>query len=353
MAADLVSRRVAVIVAGGGEPAALAAKAATSTIPIVFAIGGDPVKVGLVASLNRPGANVTGVTLLTGSLEAKRLGLLRELVPKATTLAMLVNPTFPNAETQVRDAQEAARTFGLQMHVLNASNERDFDAAFASLAQLRADALLVSSDRILKQPSRSNRRAGGAPSGARDLRMARVRGGRRPDELWNQPRRYIPPSRRLHRPNSQGREARRPASAAADQVRLVINLKTAKTLGLELAADAARPRRRGDRMKRREFITLLGGAAAWPLAARAQKNGQVRRVGVIMGFAENDEVWRAYLANFRQGLQELGWTDGRNIRFDYRFTGDSEELMRSMAEEVAALQPDVILVSTNSVASQH
>ena len=104
-------------------------------------------------------------------------------------------------------------------------------------------------------------------------------------------------------------------------------------------------------LKRREFISLLGGAVAWPLAARAQKNGQVRRVGVIMGFAENDEVWRAYLANFRQGLQELGWTEGRNIRFDYRFTGDSEELMHSMAEEVAALQPDVILVSTNSVVS--
>ena len=107
-----------------------------------------------------------------------------------------------------------------------------------------------------------------------------------------------------------------------------------------------------DQLKRRAVITLLGGAAATlPLAARAQKNGQVRRVGVIMGFAENDEVWRAYLANFRQGLQELGWTEGRNIRFDYRFTGDSEELMRRMAEEVTALQPDIILVSTNSVVS--
>ena len=96
---------------------------------------------------------------------------------------------------------------------------------------------------------------------------------------------------------------------------------------------------------------LLGSAATWPLAAHAQKSDQVRRVGVIMGFAENDEVWQAYLANFRQGLPEFGWTDGRNIRFDYRFTGDSEELMRSMAEEVAGLQPDVILVSTNSVVS--
>jgi putative ABC transport system substrate-binding protein len=104
-------------------------------------------------------------------------------------------------------------------------------------------------------------------------------------------------------------------------------------------------------MHRREFITILGGAAAtWPLAVRAEKNG-VRRVGVIMGFAENDEVWQAYLASFRQGLQELGWTDGRNIRFDYRFTGDSEEHMRAMAEEVVGLAPDVILVSTNSVVS--
>jgi putative ABC transport system substrate-binding protein len=104
-------------------------------------------------------------------------------------------------------------------------------------------------------------------------------------------------------------------------------------------------------MVRREFIMLLGSAATWPRAAYAQKSDQVRRVGVIMGFAENDEVWQAYLANFRQGLQELGWTDGRNIRFDYRFTGDSEELMRAMAEEVIGLQPDVILVSTNSVVS--
>ena len=104
-------------------------------------------------------------------------------------------------------------------------------------------------------------------------------------------------------------------------------------------------------MHRRGFITILGGAAAaWPLAARAEKNG-VRRVGVIMGFAENDEVWQSYLASFRQGLQELGWTDGRNIRFDYRFTGDSEERMRAMAEEVVGLTPDVILVSTNSVVS--
>src|SRR5262245_46174175 len=105
-------------------------------------------------------------------------------------------------------------------------------------------------------------------------------------------------------------------------------------------------------MRRREFITLLGGGAvAWPLAARAEENDRVRRVGAIMGFAQNDEVWQAYLATFRQGLQELGWTSGRNIRFEYRFTGESTERMRIVAEEMVALAPDVIFVSTNSVVS--
>ena len=104
-------------------------------------------------------------------------------------------------------------------------------------------------------------------------------------------------------------------------------------------------------MVRRAFVTLLGGAAIWPFATRAEKSDRVRRVGVLMGFAENDEVWQAYLATFRQALQDLGWTDGRNVRFDYRFTGDSEERMRSMAGEVVGLSPDVILVSTNSVVS--
>jgi putative tryptophan/tyrosine transport system substrate-binding protein len=104
-----------------------------------------------------------------------------------------------------------------------------------------------------------------------------------------------------------------------------------------------------DMMPRRAFVTLLGGAAIWSQAARAQKSGGVRRVGVIMGFAENDEVWQVYLETFRKALQDLGWTDGRNIRFDYRFTGDSEQLMHSVAAEIVGLAPDVILVSTNSV----
>jgi putative tryptophan/tyrosine transport system substrate-binding protein len=147
LAADLVRRQVAVITAAP-TPAALAAKAATTTIPIVFEIASDPVAVGLVASLNRPGGNLTGVSNLGVELLPKRLELLREAVPTATNIALLLNPTSPIlAETIPRDLQAAARVLGLpQLHVLHASTERDFDTVFATLVQLRVGALVIGSD---------------------------------------------------------------------------------------------------------------------------------------------------------------------------------------------------------------
>jgi putative ABC transport system substrate-binding protein len=148
LAADLVGRRVAVIAAtgGGGTAASLAARAATTTIPIVFTSGVDPVKIGLVASLNRPGGNVTGITFLALALDAQRLELLHELVPKVTAIAVLLNPTFPHAEDQLRDVQEAAAAIGQRVTILNASNIREIDAAFETFVQKGLDALLVGTD---------------------------------------------------------------------------------------------------------------------------------------------------------------------------------------------------------------
>jgi putative ABC transport system substrate-binding protein len=145
--ADLVRRRVAVIATPGSNPAALAAKAATTAIPIVFGVGVDPVQLGLVASLARPGGNATGVNFLIGDVTAKRLGLLHELAPKAARIAVLVNPANASiAEATLREIPGAARALGLQIRMLNASSSRDIDAAFATLVREQADALFVAPD---------------------------------------------------------------------------------------------------------------------------------------------------------------------------------------------------------------
>ena len=146
LAADLIRRGVAVLVTTGGEPSVFAAKAATSAIPIVFTVGGDPVKLGLVASLNRPGGNATGVSLLTTAPEAKRLGLLRELVPDATVFGVLINPNYQGAEAQSREVQEAGRAIGRRIHIANAGNDQELATAFAALVEQRASALLVGAD---------------------------------------------------------------------------------------------------------------------------------------------------------------------------------------------------------------
>jgi putative tryptophan/tyrosine transport system substrate-binding protein len=152
LAADLVGHRVAVMVANG--PAVRPAKAATSIIPIVFVAGFDPLAFGLVASLSRPGGNLTGVSVMDVEIGAKRLELLHELIPTATIVALLVNPTTPAAETVTRDAQAAARSLGLQLHVLHASSDRDFDTVFASVAQLRAGALVIGADPFFTSQSK-------------------------------------------------------------------------------------------------------------------------------------------------------------------------------------------------------
>jgi putative tryptophan/tyrosine transport system substrate-binding protein len=149
LAAGLVHDRVAVLVTAGGTSSALAAKASTATIPIVFGTAGDPIDLGLVASLNRPGGNVTGVTSLNIEIEPKRLELLHELLPSVSTMALLVNPAVPAlAERSSRISQVAAQALGLQLHVVYASNDRDFDAIFERLTQLHAGALVIAPDNL-------------------------------------------------------------------------------------------------------------------------------------------------------------------------------------------------------------
>ena len=143
LAADLVQRKVAVIVASGGSAARLAAKRATTTIPIVFTTGGDPLNEGLVDSLSRPGGNVTGVTFLNSTMEAKRLGVLHEVLPEAVSIAVLLDSSLRSSATQASDVQDGARSIGREVHLVSCANARQLDTAFAAVAQTRAQALLV------------------------------------------------------------------------------------------------------------------------------------------------------------------------------------------------------------------
>jgi putative tryptophan/tyrosine transport system substrate-binding protein len=149
LAAQLVRRQVAVIAATGGEPSPLAAKAATSTIPVVFTIGGDPVETGLVASLNRPGGNLTGTTIMAVEMGPKRLELIRELVPQASAVTILTNPSFPTALAEARGVQDAARVLAIQVNVVNASTEGEIDTAFTNVVQQKIGALMVGTDPFL------------------------------------------------------------------------------------------------------------------------------------------------------------------------------------------------------------
>jgi putative ABC transport system substrate-binding protein len=232
MTVDLVRRRVAVILAGGNTDAALAAKAATSTIPIVFVNGSDPVKIGLVTTFNRPGGNLTGVSFLVSALGPKQLELLSELVPKDVVIAMLVDPSIRTGDDQLKGVQAAAQTIGRQVLVLNASSERDIDGAFATAVQSKAGGLLVSADAFYRSryeqlvalaarhampaiyPWREAAAAGGLVSYGASL-----------TEAYHQAGVYA--GRIL-----KGEKATDLPVVQSTKVELVINLKTAKTLGL-------------------------------------------------------------------------------------------------------------------------
>jgi putative tryptophan/tyrosine transport system substrate-binding protein len=231
LVADLVRMHVTVIAVSGLD-AVFAAKAATTTIPIVFSVGVDPVETGLIASLNRPGGNLTGVTSLNVELGPKRLELLHELVPTATIIALLLNPTNSNAEILSRDLLAAARTLGLQAHVLHASAERDFDTVFATLAQLRATALMIGTDRLFVNQSEQ--------LGAMTVRQAvpaifQYREFAAAGGLMSYGAGRADPFHQVGLYTARILKGEKPADLPVQQsnkAELIINLKTAKVLGL-------------------------------------------------------------------------------------------------------------------------
>jgi putative tryptophan/tyrosine transport system substrate-binding protein len=233
-ATELVHRPVNVIVATGGDPAAQAAKAATATIPIVFVSGSDPVKVGLVASLNRPGGNITGMHVLLLGLGAKRLGLLHEFIPAANPIGVLVNPNFADAQTQLKDIEVAAQSLGLKLLPFNAHTEREIESAFANLAEQKIGAIFVVSD-----PFFTSRRAQIAGLAERhaipatyELREYAAAGG-----LMSYGPSLIDAYRQGGIYTGKILHGAKPADLPVQQptkFELVINLKTARALGLEV-----------------------------------------------------------------------------------------------------------------------
>jgi putative ABC transport system substrate-binding protein len=228
----MVRRQLAVITAGGSEALA-AAKAATATIPIVFATGDDPVKLGFVASLNRPGGNITGVSFTNTDLVTKRLELLRDLLPKATTIAVFKNPNSPGAEQQMRELQTAARSVGQQILVLSTSNERDFEPAFATLVQKRVGALIVGGNALFTNSRQvAALAARHAIPAIYDVREQVAAGGLMSygasiTDAYRQVGNYV------GRILKGGKPADLPVMLPT-KFELVINLKTAKTLGLAI-----------------------------------------------------------------------------------------------------------------------
>ena len=234
LAADLVSRPVAVIVAPGGAPAALAAKSVTSTIPIIFEMGADPLAIGLVETLKRPGANLTGVTSLNVQVTPKRLEILHEVVPKAAVIAVLLNPTSPTTGSQLKNLQAASDALGVRLHILHASTQQDFAAVFETLAQVRPGGLVVASDTFFATHAEqlaalTVRHAIPAIHQSRDFAVA---GG-----LMSYAGSFVESHRQAGIQTGRVLKGDKPADLPVHQVtkvELIVNLKTTKALGLTM-----------------------------------------------------------------------------------------------------------------------
>jgi hypothetical protein len=323
-----------------------------STIPIVFVSGVDAVQIGLVASLNNPGGNVTGVSFLATSLGPKKLEMLRALVPTAAVIGMLINTNIALAKIQIAEVEGAGRMLGLQIHVVHASAERDFDAAFASLAAVRAGGLVIGADAFLNSrrdqlveraahhsipaiyPWREAVTAGGLMSYGASLTEAYRQAGLYAGKILN---------------------GDKPADLPviqATKVDLVINLRTAKALGLTVPLPLLALRRRGDRvmnrlggtpMQRRNFLKAIASSAgAWPLRAAAQGQQRVYRIAVVhpvdptADMNENGES-PFYRSLFLE-LHRLGYFEGKNIQVERRSGEGRTERYAEVARNLVDLR---------------
>jgi putative tryptophan/tyrosine transport system substrate-binding protein len=300
----LVRRRVAVIVTGGGSAPVEAAKAATQTIPIVFVSSYDPVQAGLVASLNRPGGNITGITFFNNALAAKRLELLHELLPTATVIAFIVNPKSNLVEQHTADMQAAALKLGKNLHVLNATTAREIDSNFDRIGQLRAQALLVASDPFLGSQREH--------CDTRDWRHARLHNIRRHSDLCFQPRGRLCSSGCLRWSYSEGRKASRSARYAADKIRACHQPQDREGARHHRPVDITRPRRRGAR---------IGSVCCTCSGLFLALSDQSRRCDILVAIGakrtstgSQDQPDRSKMTQSRHRLRPLSATVGELLR---------------------------------------
>ena len=329
------------VILASATPSVQALQQATRTVPIVFANVGDPVGMGVVESLARPGGNATGFTPLEFGFGAKWLELLKEIAPRVTRVAVLRDLTIGPALLSA--IQAVAPSFNVELSVVGVRDASEIERSVTAFARSSNGGMIVtaSTSALVHRDLITMLAARHRLPAVYAFRYMVTAGGLisyGPDTIDP-----VPARGRLRRSHPQGREAGRPAGAGADQVRAGDQPQDRQGARPRSAAVRARPRRRGDRMRRREFITLLGGAAAaWPLAARAQQRGRMRRVGVLMSYLESDPEAQDQTRAFGQSLKEFGWIEGENLRQVYRWPGSNPEQLRANAMELVRSVPDVL-----------